>query len=267
MNTPIRFSGLVRKGLKFREKFEKTKRLLQPQAFSWYAYDCFANLFFVQRLLNDAGLLLEDVIGPKLVLDLGAADGALSFFLESLGHQVHACDYSGTNINRMRGIRTIASDLTSTIEIHDIDIDGRFNLPSEYGMAMFLGTLYHVKNPFYVLEVLSQHARFCFLSTRVARLSADKAVRLDGMPVAYLLELDQCNSDVTNYWIFSPAGLRLLVQKAGWMIRAQANSGASESDPVTPEGDERMFLLLESTGARPEASDRGAPIKAIPQIG
>ncbi|MDQ2948522.1 MAG: hypothetical protein M3Y27_21720 [Acidobacteriota bacterium] len=95
----------------------------------------------------------------------------------------------------------------------------------------------------------------------------DKAVRLDGLPAAYLLEPDECNSDVTNYWIFSPAGLRLLIQRAGWTIRAQANSGTSESDPVTPDGDERMFLLLESTGARPPASNRGAPTKAIPQIG
>ena len=255
MNAPIRFSGFVRKGLKFREKFEKTKRLLQPPAFSWYPYDCFANLFFVQRLLNDSGLSLENVIGPKPVLDLGAADGALSFFLESLGHQVHACDYAGTNINRMQGIRTIAAELMSKIKIHDIDIDGRFELPGEYGTALFLGTLYHVKNPFYVLEVLSKHAQFCFLSTRVARLSADTAVRLDGMPVAYLLEPDQCNSDVTNYWIFSPAGLRLLVQRAGWTIRAQANSGPSESDPVTPEGDERMFLLLESAHSRTRHAD------------
>ena len=119
MNAPIRFSGFVRKGLKFREKFEKTKRLLQPQAFSWYPYDCFANLFFVQRLLNDAGLSLENVIGPEPVLDLGAADGALSFFLESLGHEIHACDYFGTNINRMQGIRTIAAERIS-IRLSDV---------------------------------------------------------------------------------------------------------------------------------------------------
>ncbi len=246
INAPIRFSGLVRKGLQFRTRFEKTKQSLPPQSFSWYPYDCFANLFFVQKLLNDAGLSLQHVTGGKPVLDLGAADGALSFFLESLGEHVHASDHGGTNINRMQGIRTLASALSSRIEIHDIDIDARFDLPGQYGAALFLGTLYHVKNPFYVLESLSRHARFCFLSTRVARLSADKSVRLDGMPVAYLLQPDQCNSDVTNYWIFSPAGLRLLVQRAGWTILAHANSGTSESDPVTSEGDERMFLLLET---------------------
>jgi tRNA (mo5U34)-methyltransferase len=77
-------------------------------------------------------------------------------------------------------------------------------------------------------------------------LTADKKVRLDNAPVAYLLEPDECNSDVTNYWIFSPAGLRVLVKRAGWSILASANSGATESDPITQEGDERMFLLLQS---------------------
>ena len=198
-------------------------------------------------MLNDAGLSLDDVIGRQPILDLGAADGALSFFFESLGYRVHACDNSGTNINRLLGIRAIASNLSSNIEVHDIDIDGRFELPGEYGAALFLGTLYHLKNPFYALELLSKHVRYCFLSTRVARLSADKTVRLDNLPLAYLLEPDECNSDVTNYWIFSPAGLLLLAKRAGWTIRAQANSGTRESDPVTAEGDERMFLLLEST--------------------
>jgi hypothetical protein len=204
--------------------------------------------------LNDAGLSLEDMIGSKPVLDLGAGDGALSFFLESLGHRVHACDHAGTNINRLAGIRAIASELASRIEIHDVNIDARFELPGDYGAVLFLGTLYHLKNPFYVLELLSKHARFCCLSTRVARWSANKTVRLDALPVAYLVEPDECNSDATNYWIFSPPGLRLLVQRAGWIIRAEANSGAKESDPVTNEGDERMFLLLETSSA----------LKAIP---
>ncbi len=129
INTPIRFSGLVRKGLKFRTRFEAIKQSLPAQPFSWYPYDCFANLFFVQKLLNDAGLALHDVTGGKPVLDLGAADGALSFFLESLGKQVHASDHAGTNMNRMQGIRTLASALASRIQIHDVDIDARFNLP------------------------------------------------------------------------------------------------------------------------------------------
>jgi hypothetical protein len=241
MDTFVRFSGLVRRGLRFRRKFEQAKTLAGARDFDWYPYDCFANLFYVQHLLHDAGLSLAEIIGGEPVLDIGAADGALSFFLESLGYRVDAWDNSGTNMNRMQGLRSLAQSLGSQVHIQDVDLDGRFEITGRYGAALFLGTLYHLKNPFYALETLAQHARFCFLSTRVARWSPDREVRLEHLPVAYLLDADECNADATNYWIFSPPGLTL---RAGWQIRAAVSSGSLQSDPKTPEGDERMFLLL-----------------------
>jgi hypothetical protein len=244
MDTFVRFSGLVRKGLRFRRKFEQAKAVAGARGFDWYPYDCFANLFYVQHLLHDAGLSLAEVIGGEPVLDIGAADGALSFFLESLGYRVEAWDNSGTNLNRMQGLRSLAQAFGSGVNIQDVDLDGRFEITRRYGAALFLGTLYHLKNPFYALETLAQHARFCFLSTRVARWSPDREVRLEHLPVAYLLDADECNADATNYWIFSPPGLTLLARRAGWQIRAAVSSGSLQSDPKTPEGDERMFLLL-----------------------
>jgi tRNA (mo5U34)-methyltransferase len=235
MDTFVRFSGLVRRGLRFRRKFEQAKTLAGARDFDWYPYDCFANLFYVQHLLHDAGLSLAEIIGGEPVLDIGAADGALSFFLESLGYRVDAWDNSGTNMNRMQGLRSLAQSLGSQVHIQDVDLDGRFEITGRYGAALFLGTLYHLKNPFYALETLAGHVRFCFLSTRVARWGPDREVRLEHLPVAYLLDADECNADATNYWIFSPPG---------WQIRAAVSSGSLQSDPKTREGDERMFLLL-----------------------
>jgi len=246
MDKLVRFSGLVRKGLRFRRKFEEAKRLAAARDFEWYPYDCFANLFYVQHLLHDAGLTLAETIGGEPVLDIGAADGALSFFLESLGHQVEAWDHSGTNRNRMRGLRRLAEVMGSRVEIRDADLDGRFEIAGEHGLALFLGTLYHLKNPFYALETLAGHARYCLLSTRVARWSPGGKLRLDDLPVAYLLGAAELNADTTNYWIFSPAGLARLAQRSGWQVRAAVRSGSPQSDPQTQEGDERMFLLLRS---------------------
>jgi len=241
-----RFSPLVRKGLRFRRCFEDVKRSIEPVEFEWYRYDSFTNLFYVQHLLKCSRLSLTEIVAGDAVLDLGAADGALSFFLESLGYRVDAVDFSGSNINGMQGLRKLAAHFGSRVQIRDIDLDGRFvDFDGQYGVAFFLGTLYHLKNPFYALERLSESARFCFLGTRVARLSADRQIRLDSLPVAYLLDGEACNGDATNYFIFSPPGLILLVKRAGWTIRASVTSGASESDPITSHGDERMFLLLE----------------------
>ncbi len=242
----IRFSPLVRQGLKFRQRLEEWKGRAAPSPFEWYRYDSFANLFYLQRLLRATGLSLREMAGERAVLDVGAADGALSFFLESLGHQVHAVDCAASNMNRMEGIRLLARRLESKVRIEDLDLDARFEFPGKYGLALCLGTLYHLKNPFYVLEELAKAARFAFVSTRVCRWSPDRKTYLGDIPAAYLVDADECNADATNYWIFSPPGLERLAKRAGWEVCASVRSGAAESDPVAADRDERAFLLVKS---------------------
>jgi tRNA (mo5U34)-methyltransferase len=244
MDPFVRFSALVRQGLRFRRRFEEAKQGIGGVA--WYPYDCFANLFYLQRLLRAAGVSLPEMIGDRKVLDVGAADGALSFFFESLGFGVDAIDSSGTNMNRMEGIRRLAEHFHSTVRIEDVDIDRKLCLEGAHGLALFLGTLYHLKNPYAVLETLAEHARYCLLSTRVARWSPDRRVRLDEAPLAYLLDKGECNEDSTNYWIFSPPGLLRVVERSGWEVLATAHAGSFESDPSSPMGDEREFMLLKS---------------------
>jgi hypothetical protein len=254
MDPVIRFSSLVRHGLRFRRRFELAKKDAALAGLAWYPYDSFANLFPMERLRRDAGLSLADMADTRPLLDLGTGDGALAFLFESLGYAVHACDHSGTNINRMEGVRSVAAALASRVEIEDVDLDSGWTPNRDYGLALFLGTLYHLKNPFGVLEMLSRHARFCFLSTRVAAWSPDRTVELGRVPAAYLLTPDECNGDTTNYWIFSPPGLVRLVERCGWRVRASMRTGARESDPASTEGDERQFLLLESSRALSDMS-------------
>ena len=246
MDPLIRFSSLVRRGLRFRSRIEVAKRHAASAGLAWYPYDSFANLFPLERLRREAGLTLAEMAGNRPVLDLGTGDGALAFLFESLGYVVHACDYAGTNINRMEGVRCLAAALGSGVEIENIDVDGGWEPKRDYGLALFLGTLYHLKNPFGVLEQLSMHARYCFLSTRVASWSPDGTVELGRVPAAYLLAPGECNGDTTNYWVFSPLGLVRLVERCGWRVRASLTTGARDSDPATVAGDQRQFLLLES---------------------
>jgi tRNA (mo5U34)-methyltransferase len=246
MDPLIRFSGLVRHGLRFRSRFEEIKRHAAPVGFLWYPYDSFANLFALERLRREAGLTLAQMAGTMPLLDLGTADGAMAFLFESLGYAVHACDHAATNINHMQGARRLAAALGSQVEIEDIDLDGGWVPKREYGLALFLGTLYHLKNPFAILERLSTRARYCFLSTRVAGWSPDRTVELGRVPAAYLLAPEECNGDTTNYWVFSPPGLVRLAERCGWSLRASLRSGPRDSDPATAAGDERQFLLLES---------------------
>ena len=64
-------------------------------------------------------------------------------------------DHLESSFNQMRGIDILREALGLSLDIHDIDLDGRFHLPrSDYRFVFFLGTLYHLKNPYYVLENL-----------------------------------------------------------------------------------------------------------------
>ena len=123
-----------------------------------------------------------------------------------------------------------------------------FTLPNErYSVAFFLGALYHLKNPYYALETLAKQASYCILSTRVARCSPSKDVDFSALPIAYLVDPSETNNDPSNYWIFSEAGLRRIVERAQWRILDFKTFGNRlDSDPASAEGDERAFCLLES---------------------
>jgi hypothetical protein len=110
-----------------------------------------------------------------------------------------------------------------------------------------LGILYHLKNPLYVLERLAMHTRYCVLSTRVARYFPNDQPMPQDQPIAYLLGAEELNRDDSNFWIFSHAGLKRLIERTHWKILGYASAGAvRHSTPVDPQRDERVFCLLES---------------------
>jgi SAM-dependent methyltransferase len=238
---------LVDAALRFRRRLDKIKAGIP--GVQWYPYDSLMNFYPVRDLL--AGRYLMDLAGDKPVLDLGCGDGAVAFFMESLGARVHAVDNAATNYNGMRGVRALKDSLGASLEIHEMDLDGRFALPdAQYGLAFFLGTLYHLKNPFYALEAVARKTRYCLLSTRVARFTPGGAVDFHDLPMAWLLDDREANADSTNYWIFSEAGLRRLLGRAGWNVLAWTTSGDTRlSEPSSKTADERAFCLLERAGA------------------
>lgn len=192
--------------------------------------------------------LLKLCRGPHgKVGDIGAADGDLAFFLEKTGFSVDAIDWESTNFNRMEGIRILKEALNSAVTIQSVDLDAQFSLPSDrYDTIFLLGILYHLKNPFFVLEKLARIARRCFLGTRVTRKAPD-GHSLARYPVAYLLGPEECNNDSTNFWIFSNEGLKRLIQRTGWNILAYTTIGDTRnSTPGDVNHDERAFCVLES---------------------
>jgi hypothetical protein len=215
----------------------------------WYPYHILGNVFHLAEMLSAENRDLDVLAQGLPVADIGAADGDLSFALEQVADwQVDIVDTAATNMNGLRGARALRDHLKSSAQIYDIDLDSRFTLPRDrYGLTFLLGTLYHLQNPYYMMRELALHSSHCLLSTRVARFAGPDRQQIGDLPVGYLLAPNETNNDSTNYWIFSPAGLERLVERAGWRLLDRLNVGnTADSDPSGPENDERMFLLLAS---------------------
>ncbi|MEG3438616.1 methyltransferase domain-containing protein [Pannus brasiliensis CCIBt3594] len=245
-------SSMKSRAREFRSKLDDLREQLAPADFEWYRYNTLTAFDILELLLHGKNRFPLDLIDGKPVLDIGCADGDMAFFLESLGCNVRAIDFPPTNLNFMRGIRLLKESLSSSVEIEEMDLDSQFVLPEKkYGLIIFLGILYHLKNPYYVLETLAKSTRYCLISTRVTKFSAREnrpdRVDLSPLPVAYLLDPLEANNDSTNYWIFSNTGLQRILRRTGWEICDYITVGNTEnSDPASQEGDERAYCLVRS---------------------
>lgn len=241
---------LQRRAAEFKPRLEAIKR--DAPDVKWFHGDILSNIVALAGLLKQHPGIFGQFEGGRIA-DVGAADGDLAFFLEALGYRCDIIDYPDYNYNRLRAARHLKTALASGVAIHEIDLDGRFELPGNYDAVLFLGVLYHLRNPYYALEHLAHHARFCFLSSRIARWVKSgswpwqRQTSIRNIPVAYLLDPDECNQDATNYWIFSETGLKRIVRRAGWEILDFVTYGdRSGSNPRDQSHDERAFMLLES---------------------
>lgn len=225
----------------------ETKLASRVESF-WYPYRTLTNIHTLEQVCAAAGLdLLQTCRGPSgRIADIGAGDGDLAFFFEKMGFDVEIIDNEYTNFNRLEGARLLKGVLNSSVEIRSVDLDSEFVLPrKKYDMIFFLGTLYHLKNPFFVLEKLARVTTRCFLSTRVTKRAPDGEI-LSPYPVAYLLAPQECNNDDTNFWIFTDEGLKRLADRTGWNVLSYITVGETKfSTPADPDHDERAFCLLE----------------------
>jgi SAM-dependent methyltransferase len=181
------------------------------------------------------------------ILDLGCGDGDLAFFFESLGYDVTCVDYPPSNHNNMRGLRALHREFRSGVTVREIDVDSEFPLDGKYGLTLCLGLLYHLKNPFFVLEHVARVSRFCVLSTRIARRLPGGARMPDRHALAYLLGESELNLDDTNFWIFSEPALRRLLERTRWeLVQFFTIGDKVASDPASLDHDERAFCLLKS---------------------
>ena len=248
----LEIRDLAARALVFEARLRQLRSQLPTPDPGWYPWDSFGNLSVLDRLLTGRHRYLQPLIGDLPMLDLGAGDGDLAFFFESLGCRVCAIDNPPTNYNRMAGIEALKRALDSSLRIEPLDLDGPFHLPLRHsGLALCLGILYHLKNPYRVLETLAGHANYCLLSTAITHSAPDHLTEVSSWPVAFLAGRDGLRGDETNYWIFSETGLRTLVDRAGWEVCDWMVAGDENAAPTAAQPDDRVFCLLRSRACTP----------------
>lgn len=243
----LEIRDLAARALAFEEQLREARRQLPAPGPGWYPWDSFGSLTMFDRLLTGRRRFLQTLIDDRPVLDLGCGDGDLSFLFESLGCRVCAVDNPPTNYNGMAGVDALKIALESNVRIEHLDLDAAFQLPlRRVGLALCLGILYHLKNPFLVLETLAAHANYCLLSTAITRFATDQSTVVNHWPVAFLAGSEGLRGDETNYWVFSEAGLRTLVNRCGWEVCDWMVTGTEDSVLWKTQPDERVFCLLRS---------------------
>lgn len=231
----------------FREKLYHIKSAA-PDVL-WYPYESLTNFVHLEKLLRAQPASLFETLPNRRVLDVGTGDGDVAFFLESLGYEVDAVDMPASNHSALAGFKRLQAELGSRVRLHERDIDRQFTLSGEpYGLALSLGLLYHLKNPFYYLEELSRHAHYCLASSKIADILESGGKRdVRSAPLAYLLESDELNEDDSNFWVFTESCLKRLFRRAGWTVIGTLRvdrTGVARANSSTD--DARLFALLAS---------------------
>ncbi|MBY6203534.1 class I SAM-dependent methyltransferase [Halomonas denitrificans] len=247
----MRIEELQQAAREFRTHLDRIKQ--ESPDVDWFFGDILGNIDAIGGLLTGGNRDLFGRLSGGRIADIGAADGDLSFFLETKGFRPEIVDFAAYNFNQLEAAYRLKEALDSSVPIHEIDINGQFELPHRYDAVIFLGILYHLQNPYLALETLAHTSRYCILSTRVAAWMHSGPWpwqfrgRIRNRPIAYLLEPDEFNNDSTNYWIFSEAGLKRIVERTGWRILDFKTYGKRwTSNPRDPKRDQRAFMPLES---------------------
>lgn len=239
------FDQLKLKALEFEAKINNIKAT-RPDIY-WYPYATMTNFIHMENMFRQGNGNLFERLENKLILDLGCGDGHLGYYLEENGFDVDLIDNHDINANHMEGVKYLKNKLNSKAALYDMDIDMQFNIPRDsYDLIIFFGVLYHLRNPFYLLEKLSYHANFLLLSTRITKYTPDCKLDLSHYSLAYLLQAGESeNGDSTNYFIFTEKGLETMIKRAGWGVMNYMTVGNMENaDPHSIEHDGRAFYLL-----------------------
>ena len=157
--------------------------------------------------------LPEDLTGQS-VLDIGAWDGYLSFACERLGAaRVLAIDshYRGLPGSDRRGFDIAKQVLASAVEYREMDcLDLSPEAVGLFDVVLFLGVLYHLRNPFLGLE------RVASVTRNMLVLETHVDMTMGPRPAARFYADGELKGDLTSFWGPNPQCVSAMLRSVGF---------------------------------------------------
>ena len=214
----------------------------QKEKAALYEFDTLDNFEPILGLLDEAAAARLDAMPNRTMIDVGCANGELGFAFEDAGFSValldksHVAEQAGSLViqNAPLVASIVARNKGSRAVIFDEDVDDGFDprrvvegfaraRPADprFELGVMVGVLYHLKNPYAVIEKLGQLCDHLIVGTWVADCLPDRRRMIEDEQLVFLLESCQLADDPTNYWIFTRRSFRVLVERCGWQVLAE----------------------------------------------
>jgi len=229
----ITLSSVLASAASFSERLEAVKTKMSDVR--WYPYQSMTNVPVITRITQDFE------IAANTVLDIGAADGDLSFLFSEAGSSVDAVENAQMNFNDGEGLKRMNEAFGNRVSLLFSDIDFGLTLPRQYDFCLALGLAYHLRNVPLLYITLAQHCQVMLTNTRVVDVTPAGAP-IGAESLAYFLERRELNDDPTNFWLLSPTGYRRVLKRCGWTVLRETSVGA---DIGSLKDDKRMWALCE----------------------
>jgi tRNA (mo5U34)-methyltransferase len=169
----------------------------------------------LETLRREADIVFREPVAGKTVLDIGAWDGYFSFDAERRGaSDILATDHfswSGPGWGSKAGFNYIHAKRNSRVRTLDIDV---FDLDPRglgtFDVCLFLGVLYHLKNPFGGLEKVFQMTdELAVIETVVTELR-------NPLPVLRFYKGKELDNDATNFFVPNQPCLEAMLREVGF---------------------------------------------------
>lgn len=168
-----------------------------------------------ELLIAEAGVIFKNSVEGQTVLDIGAWDGFFSFEAERRGAaRVLATDnfcWSGPGWGTRQGFEYAHHKFGSQVEALDVDVlDLDAERIGQFDTVMFLGVLYHVKDPLRCIELV------CSLAKKTVICDTETALDKIPEPIMRYFLGDEMNGDPTNFWAPNMKCLEAMFREFGF---------------------------------------------------